>query len=159
MARNCNCAGQTCGCLVRAGAGIEVTGIGTADNPFIIRNIASDLATSLKVSNTTTLQLTMAGAGTNLDPFILQGAVTLKLQQLSDVNDPQGAPVAGEVPIYVGSGGAAHWEFQQVFRPFTTAGRPAAGASGVGAVYYDTTLGKPVWSNGTVWKDAAGTTV
>jgi hypothetical protein len=39
----------------------------------------------------------------------------------------------------------------------TTAQRPPAPV--VGQRYYDTTLGKPIWSNGTVWKDAAGTTV
>lgn len=41
----------------------------------------------------------------------------------------------------------------------TTAARPSASAVGAGATIYDTTLGKPIWSNGTVWKDAAGTTV
>jgi hypothetical protein len=40
-----------------------------------------------------------------------------------------------------------------------TAGRPSAGTWGAGACWYDTTLGKPIWSNGSVWKDAAGTTV
>lgn len=40
----------------------------------------------------------------------------------------------------------------------STAGRPAASV-GVGSMYYDTTIGKPIWSNGSVWKDAAGTTV
>ncbi len=41
----------------------------------------------------------------------------------------------------------------------TTANRPSASIVGAGARYYDTTLGKPIWSNGSVWKDAAGTTV
>lgn len=47
------------------------------------------------------------------------------------------------------------------FRPgrFTTAGRPTASADNAGMMIYDTTLGKPIWSNGSVWKDAAGTTV
>jgi len=39
----------------------------------------------------------------------------------------------------------------------TTAQRPAQPT--VGQRYYDTTIGKPIWWNGTVWKDAAGTTV
>lgn len=43
--------------------------------------------------------------------------------------------------------------------PFTTAGRPSASASGAGYSYYDTTLSKPAWSDGTVWRDAAGTAV
>lgn len=40
----------------------------------------------------------------------------------------------------------------------TTAKRPAKPANG--QMYYDTTLGKPIWYHATgVWKDAAGTTV
>jgi PKD repeat protein len=39
----------------------------------------------------------------------------------------------------------------------TTSARPASVPVGYG--YWDTTLGKPVWWNGTVWKDATGTTV
>jgi hypothetical protein len=42
---------------------------------------------------------------------------------------------------------------------YTTAARPTASSVGAGAAYYDTTLGKPAWSDGTNWKDAAGTTV
>lgn len=40
-----------------------------------------------------------------------------------------------------------------------TASRPSATTVGAGAQWYDTTIGKPIWSNGSVWKDAAGTTV
>lgn len=40
-----------------------------------------------------------------------------------------------------------------------TASRPSASTMGAGAQFYDITLGVPIWSNGTDWKDAAGTTV
>lgn len=40
-----------------------------------------------------------------------------------------------------------------------TGSRPTASAAGVGAHMFDTTLGKPIWSDGTNWKDATGTTV
>ena len=40
----------------------------------------------------------------------------------------------------------------------TTAQRPTTGLI-PGLQYYDTTLGVPIWYNGTVWKNAAGTTV
>lgn len=40
-----------------------------------------------------------------------------------------------------------------------TASRPSASTVGAGAVFYDTTLSKPIWSDGTVWRDAAGTAV
>jgi hypothetical protein len=43
--------------------------------------------------------------------------------------------------------------------PYTTAARPAAGVMRAGSRYYDTTLSKPVWSDGTTWRDAAGTSV
>jgi parallel beta-helix repeat protein len=43
------------------------------------------------------------------------------------------------------------------YRMGTTAQRPTTVIAG--DFYYDTTLGKPIWYNGTVWKDAAGTTV
>lgn len=41
----------------------------------------------------------------------------------------------------------------------TTAQRPTGTARFIGMEYYDTTLSKPVWWNGTVWKDAMATTV
>jgi hypothetical protein len=41
----------------------------------------------------------------------------------------------------------------------TTAQRPSPLVVPVGWSYYDTTLGKPLWSTGAAWKDAAGATV
>lgn len=38
-----------------------------------------------------------------------------------------------------------------------TTARPASPTKG--QFFYDETLGKPIWWNGSVWKDAAGTTV
>ena len=40
-------------------------------------------------------------------------------------------------------------------RPISTVQVPLA----VGQIYYDTTLDRPIWWNGTVWKKADGTTV
>ncbi|KUP24924.1 hypothetical protein [Paenibacillus sp. DMB5] len=40
----------------------------------------------------------------------------------------------------------------------TTANRPTVGLY-INKQYFDTTLGKPIWYNGTVWKDATGSTV
>jgi hypothetical protein len=39
-----------------------------------------------------------------------------------------------------------------------TADRPIINLQ-VGQFYFDTTLGIPIWYNGTVWKNASGTTV
>lgn len=41
----------------------------------------------------------------------------------------------------------------------TTAARPAASSVPAGGRFYDTTLSKPIWSDGTTWRDAMGTAV
>jgi len=41
----------------------------------------------------------------------------------------------------------------------TTAARPSAADAKAGTSYWDTTLNKPAWSDGTNWKDATGATV
>lgn len=48
-----------------------------------------------------------------------------------------------------------------VVKPATsnTVNRPNAVESGAGAMAYDTTLSKPIWSDGTYWRDATGTRV
>jgi hypothetical protein len=47
----------------------------------------------------------------------------------------------------------------QRFASGATADRPSAVVSGVGFMWYDTSLVIPIWSDGTVWRDAAGTAV
>lgn len=43
--------------------------------------------------------------------------------------------------------------------PFATGSRPSATTLGQGAMIFDTTLNKPIWSDGTNWRDAVGTVV
>lgn len=45
------------------------------------------------------------------------------------------------------------------YKSYTTAARPTAASVGTGSCIFDTTLGKPIWSDGTNWKDATGATV
>jgi hypothetical protein len=40
-----------------------------------------------------------------------------------------------------------------------TGSRPSASTSGAGAQWFDTTLNRPIWSNGSSWRDAAGNAV
>jgi hypothetical protein len=42
---------------------------------------------------------------------------------------------------------------------FPKASRPAAAKAGIGTCIFDTTLKKPIWSNGSVWVDANGKAV
>jgi hypothetical protein len=59
---------------------------------------------------------------------------------------------------------ATRWRYARlgtgvVVGSFATGSRPAAGTGGVGTMVYDSTLSKPIWSDGTVWRDATGTAV
>lgn len=40
-----------------------------------------------------------------------------------------------------------------------TGSRPSAATVGAGSMFYDTSLSKPIYSDGTIWRDAAGTAV
>jgi hypothetical protein len=124
MARDCGCTGGSCGCLIIAGDGITVSGLGTKRSPYIVTAQLASLADVISFQDTTTIDFTVVGEGTPTDPYIVQAAVK-----------------AAPFPVY------------------PTGGRPSAAAVGEGAYYYDSTLDKPIWSNGSVWKDAAGTTV
>jgi len=42
---------------------------------------------------------------------------------------------------------------------YATASRPGASAAGKGGMVYDSDLNKPIWSDGTAWRDASGTVV
>jgi len=53
-------------------------------------------------------------------------------------------PISGD--IYIGD-------------PPAGATRPDATTYGVGGEFYDTLLHKPIWSDGTIWRDAMGTPV
>ena len=57
------------------------------------------------------------------------------------------------------SNSTSDWVYLQTSRNGSTASRPTLGSSDIGYQYYDTTLNKPIWWNGTAWKDSVGTTV
>lgn len=109
MAR-CGCAGSTCSCLVTGGDHVTVTGIGTEADPYIVAVTLTATAEGMvEVGDTSTLNLTITGSGTLAEPYVITGAVTIALTALSDVDAPE-APAAGDVPIWVTTGGG-HWEF------------------------------------------------
>lgn len=91
MARCCGGSG-TCSCRVEAGQGVEVTGVGSALDPFIINALAT-----LDVSDNTTFNLTLSGLGTVDSPWLLSVnyASTAALDDLPDVSDT--APTNGQV--------------------------------------------------------------
>jgi hypothetical protein len=84
-----------------------------------------------------------------------------KWQVAPDTGTQSWGPGSGAVDTTLSRSAAGVLASNGAFKAtsYTTAGRPSASTMGAGAMIYDATLSKPVWSNGTVWKDAAGTTV
>lgn len=68
---------------------------------------------------------------------------------------------SGPLALYAGTEGHPIQPYRGYFRERSrsTDTRPSASGLGVGTCYYDTTVGKPVWSDGTVWRDATGVEV
>lgn len=60
--------------------------------------------------------------------------------------------------LFLAKDGGALYGPLQLAR-YTTVGRPTAASVGQGGVVYDTTLSKPIYSDGTNWRDATGTVV
>lgn len=72
--------------------------------------------------------------------------------------DRGGTPTPGDAVAVMESDGGNYWVVER-WPSATPTTRPAAASVGVGVSYYDTTLSKPVWSDGTSWRDAAGNLV
>ena len=106
------CGGGACACIVNAGNGIEVTGSGTPNDPYLIASTVGGLADLLRVRDTSSVNLVLTGSGSQGDPLELQAISTLRLSELADVDDPSGGPSVGESPVWVGAGSEGHWEFQ-----------------------------------------------
>lgn len=75
-------------------------------------------------------------------------------------------PVAGQVsvgsatgPLELNSGSTINVNAPLNTKSVATTARPDPTSLPAGTQIYDSTLGKPIWSNGTVWHDAVGTTV
>lgn len=88
---NCGCAGGSCSCRIEGDSGVEVTGLGTATNPYRIK--ARPL--SMLVVDTATINLTLTGTGTTTDPYSLQadyiGSLPVPDQQPSIFQNWSGA--------------------------------------------------------------------
>lgn len=108
----CTCRGSDPGVVLRAGAGIVISGTGTPSSPF---DIETDLAEALSVEvrDTATVNLTLTGIGTPEDPYVISadtaGAITLA--NLGDVIS--GPPDPGAIPTWVAAAGGTpgHWAF------------------------------------------------
>ncbi|KQW11415.1 hypothetical protein [Streptomyces sp. Root369] len=77
------CGPSPCNCRVVAGTGTTVTGNGSAANPYTV-NAGGAGTTALTVTDTPTVDLTLAGTGAAGDPYAVSAAVIL------DPTPPQG---------------------------------------------------------------------
>lgn len=88
------CQGGTCACLLMVGDRLSVTGVGSAQDPYLI-----GLDLDLEVVDSTVFNLSLSGAGTTASPWLLALAFasTAKLDDLPDVNAsaPTNAQVLG----------------------------------------------------------------
>ncbi len=75
MASRCGCAGSTCACKVEGGAGVDVTGTGTVQDPYVVAITDLEIGDLVEVDDTTTVNLTKLGSGTDSDPIVLSATV------------------------------------------------------------------------------------
>lgn len=95
----CGCdSNMGCDCTLQAGSGIQVTGLGTAGDPFIITNSRPQIAVAdspsvdltrtgdvitaqvrldpvLDVADSATVDMTLNGLGTEASPFVMSAAI------------------------------------------------------------------------------------
>jgi len=84
----CGCA-NACSCLVVAGDGISVEGIGTLENPYEITSESSDLVGRVEFTDEGNVDFTATGVGTINDPLTVFGSAVMDLGDLSDVPDTE----------------------------------------------------------------------
>jgi hypothetical protein len=99
----CGCSGSSCSCLVEAGGGIEVTGNGSADNPYVVSSTGDvNLSDVISFVDTTTVDFTVTGDGTSSDPWTVQANAVVAMDEITDFTCA--SPEAGDVVMWDGSG-------------------------------------------------------
>jgi hypothetical protein len=86
MAR-CRCSEETCVCQLRGGPGVNVGGVGSATDPWVI-GIAPAATGAVSVNDTPSVELDMVGQGTQPNPYVIVGhALLAPLLQFLDTPD------------------------------------------------------------------------
>lgn len=102
----CGCQ-DACSCLIVAGDGISVEGIGTLERPYEITSESSDLVGRIEFTDEGNVDFTVTGVGTLNDPTTVFADAVLAVTDLTDVGDD--TPVEGDVLVWR----IDHWEFEQ----------------------------------------------
>ena len=98
-----DCGGTACNCAFEVGPGLILSGSGSLSNPFRVE-LAGSIEDSLTVEDTTTINLVLNGGGSITDPYRLTAHARVRVQDLTDVVDPEGAPSAGDTIVWVVDG-------------------------------------------------------
>lgn len=145
-----DCGGTSCSCTIEVGPGLIITGSGSLSNPYVV-SLAGSIEDSLIVEDTPTMDLSLAGGGSPTDPYRLSGTPKLRVQDLLDVIDPEGAPSEGDSIVFVTTGvETPRFEFRPPPPSPPGSVNVGVGILGTGAV------GDPIKLN--LVSDAAGST-
>lgn len=107
-----DCGGTSCSCSIKVGAGLSISGAGSLESPFQI-GLSGDIQDSLIIEDSPTVDLVLNGGGSPTDPYRLRAQATVRVVDLVDVVDPEGAPSAGDSLIWVTNGvDEPRWEFR-----------------------------------------------
>jgi hypothetical protein len=89
------CGGASCACKIEAGAHVSVTGVGSAQDPFVV---VADI--DLAVLDNSVFNMTLTGTGSSANPWTVSVgfAATAQLNDLPDVSNA--APSNGDVLAY-----------------------------------------------------------
>lgn len=99
----CGCQ-DSCSCLIVAGSGAIVEGIGTLERPYEISTESGELEGRLVFDDSGSVDFTALGAGSRTAPLVVSGDVALT--KLTDVTtDP---PIDGAGPVWR----TDHWEWE-----------------------------------------------
>ena len=115
----CGCQ-DSCSCLITAGDGIIVEGIGTLENPYEITSESGDLSGRVVFTDDGNIDFTSTGVGTIIDPLTVFGDALLAMKDLTDVPDTTAAE--GNVLVWR----TDHWAYEAP----TSGGTPPSGTWG-----------------------------
>jgi len=126
--------------------------LGANSSFFTLKN-SSSAATVIDVDSNTAIRT--AGTLFYSTDFVNTGTPN-NLQATTSITGKTSLATAAEA--LVGTDTVKAVTSDKLYTSGATGSRPS-GTKKTGVSYFDTTLGKPIWWNGSVWKDATGTTV
>jgi hypothetical protein len=104
--KRCGCA-DNCACLITAGAGVAVGGLGTIEDPYVIEADVTPIPESVTYRASATVEWRTAGAGTPDSPMDVYADAKVGMRELTDVLASD-VPITGDVVTWQ----ADHWEFR-----------------------------------------------